>query len=220
MGQVVLVIGKSGSGKSASLRNFGVDEVGVFGVAGKLPPFRKRLPFVPGSDYGAITSGLLGSPYLSNVVDDAGYAIQLENISRSGEKGYEKFTDMAKHFVDLITTAVGLPPDNVTYFMMHPEIDERGEWSIKTVGKLLNEKVCIEGFFSLALTCEVRNGRHVFVVGNDGSNLAKAPMGMFNDTVMDNDLKAVDTTIREYYGLRPNDRNSGYYTEGNANHES
>ncbi len=202
MGTLVMVLGESGSGKSTSLRNFEPGEVGVFNVTGKPMPFRKQLPQVPSAGYQVITKTLAANNKRAYVVDDAGYLMQFDNFGRCKDTGYGKFTDMAKSFYELLRAAMATDRDTVVYFLLHPDRDDQGREKPKTIGKMLDEKLNVQGLFPIVLDCEVRDGKHVFVSQNDGYSLAKAPMEMLPE-VMDNDLKAVDAAIREYWGLKP-----------------
>ena len=207
MGNLIMVLGKSGSGKSTSLRNFEPDEVGVFSVAGKRLPFRGDLPIVQHAGYDRIAKILQANKRRCYVIDDATYLMQFDNFNRARETGYGKFTDMAVSFQQLLQRASWTSEDTNVYFLMHPDTDEMGREKPKTIGKMLDEKLCVEGLFPIVIDARVIQGedgsaRHVFVTQNDGSNLAKCPMGML-PPVMDNDLKAVDTAIREYWGMRP-----------------
>lgn len=204
MGVCVVVLGKSGSGKSTSLRNFEPEEVGILNVMGKPLPFRKKLESYDTDDYRTIEQCINSGKRRAWVIDDAGYLLQLENFARAKEAGYGKFVDIAVHFEHLIRTAQKAPKDTVTYLLMHPELDADGREKIKTAGKMIDEKFGIEGAVPILIDCEVRDGKHVFVTENDGTNLAKAPMGML-PPVMDNDLKAVDAAIREYWDMTPLD---------------
>lgn len=202
MGVCVLVLGASGSGKSTSLRNFEPGEVGVLNVLGKPLPFRKRLDTTDHPDYRMCRACITSGRRRAWVVDDAGYLMANENFARVNESGYGKFTDMAHNFQQLVQDATMAPPDTITYLFMHAEADAMGREKPKTVGRMLDEKYCIEGACPIVLDCRVVDGRHVFVAKNDGTNLAKAPMDMLPDE-MDNDLKAVDAKIREYWGMAP-----------------
>lgn len=197
-----MVLGDSGSGKSTSLRNFEPGEVGVFNVTGKPMPFRKHLPQAATSDYKAIKGKIEANDLRAYVVDDAGYLMQFDNFARAKVKGYDKFTEMADSFYQLLRTAMATDADTVVYFLMHPDTDEQGREKPKTIGKMLDEKLNVQGLFPIVIDCEVRDGAHVFVTKNDGFGIAKAPMDMLPD-VMDNDLKAVDSAIREYWGMAP-----------------
>jgi hypothetical protein len=207
MGNLIMVLGKSGSGKSTSLRNFAPDEVGVFSVAGKRLPFRGELPVVQHASYQRIAEIMAANRRRCYVIDDATYLMQLDNFARAKETGYGKFTDMAVSFQQLLQRASWTNEDTNVYFLMHPDTDDMGREKPKTIGKMLDEKLCVEGLFPIVIDARVVQGedgrpRHVFVTENDGSNLAKAPMGMLPPT-MGNDLKAVDTAIRDYWGMAP-----------------
>lgn len=207
MSNLVMVLGKSGSGKSTSLRNFAPDEVGVFSVAGKRLPFKGDLPVVQHADYQRIADVIAANRRRAYVIDDATYLMQFDNFARAKETGYGKFTDMAVSFQQLLRAASWTDEDTNVYFLMHPDVDEYGREKPKTIGKMLDEKLCVEGLFPIVIDARVIQGedgkpKHVFVTENDGTNLAKAPIGML-PPVMDNDLKAVDTAIREYWGMRP-----------------
>ena len=202
MGVCVLILGDSGSGKSTSLRNFQPDEVGIFNVMGKPLPFRRKLPKVDHANYGTIQQSLQRNKRRAYVVDDAGYLMSLENFRRAKETGYTKFTDMALNFERLIEWATQADEDTIVYLMMHYDRDADGRAKPKTIGRMLDEKFNIEGACPIVLQSTILDGKHVFVTKGDGFNAAKAPMDMLPD-VMDNDLKAVDSAIREYWGMKP-----------------
>ena len=207
MGNLVMVLGKSGSGKSTSLRNFAPDAVGVFSVAGKRLPFRSELPVVQHADYARIADVMAANRRRAYVIDDATYLMQFDNFARAKETGYGKFTDMAVSFQQLLRAASWTDEDTNVYFLMHPDLDEAGREKPKTIGRMLDEKLCVEGLFPIVIDARVIQGedgrpRHVFVTENDGTNLAKAPEGML-PPVMDNDLAEVDRLIRDYWGMRP-----------------
>jgi len=207
MGNIVMVLGRSGSGKSTSLRNFGADELAVLSVAGKRLPFKSGLPVMLNAGYQQCIDALSRNDRRCYVIDDAGYLMQFDNFSRAKETGFAKFTDFALNFQNLLSWATHTSDDTNVYFLMHPEFDDAGREKPKTVGRMLDEKLCVEGLFPIVIDCEVRTGedgriQHVFVTANDGRNLAKSPMGMLPD-VMDNDLKAVDDAIRDFWGMRP-----------------
>ena len=207
MGNLVMVLGKSGSGKSTSLRNFSPDAVGVFSVAGKRLPFRSELPVVQHADYARIADVMAANRRRAYVIDDATYLMQFDNFARAKETGYGKFTDMAVAFQQLLRSASWTDEDTNVYFLMHPDLDEQGREKPKTIGRMLDEKLCVEGLFPIVIDARVIQGddgrpKHVFITENDGTNLAKAPEGML-PPVMDNDLAEVDRLIREYWGMRP-----------------
>lgn len=145
------------------------------------------------------------------VIDDSQYLLLFEEMSKTKEKGYEKFTDMAQHFFDLLRFAQNeLPSDWTIYFLHHSKKDDQGFVSVMTTGKMLSEKIKIEGLFTIVLIAEVDQGKHYFLTNNeDGMSVAKSPMGMFEELKVDNDLKMVDDTIRDYYGIKKEAEKNG-----------
>lgn len=202
MGIPVLILGESGSGKSASLRNFEPEEVSVFNVAAKPMPFRKKLPTKATSDYGVITAGITQSRKRTFAIDDSQYLMCFESFARAKDAGYAKYTDFALHFYNLVQFIIRqTPPDVIVYFLHHTETDSNtGKVKAKTMGKMLDNQLTLEGLFSIVLFCQTDGKKHSFITQSDGYTTAKSPMEMFPE-VIDNDLKIVDQTIREYYQL-------------------
>lgn len=203
MGIPVLILGESGSGKSASLRNFDPGEIGIFNVAGKPLPFRKKLPAANNATYSVIEKALANPKLRAYAVDDSQYLLAFEFFDRAKETGYNKFTDIALHFRGLIQFVIEkTPPDCIVYFLHHTEQTGDGTYKAKTIGKMLDEKLTVEGLFSIVLLCRAEKDKHYFLTQAEGMSTAKSPMEMFPPEI-DNDLKAVDTAIREYWGLAP-----------------
>ena len=203
MGVLVLILGHSGSGKSTSLRNFEQGEIGIFNIIGKPLPFRGNLPRLDNPTYTQINATLAKNNLNAYCIDDAGYTMQMENIERADEAGWGKYTDMQGKFAKMLKMAKNTNADTITYFLMHPDYDANGRMKPKTIGKLLDEKLCLEGMFPIVLIAERNDSGYCFVTQTDGSTPAKSPMGMFAEVRIDNDLKAVDTAIREYWGMAP-----------------
>ena len=202
MAATVMIIGQSGSGKSASLRNFSPSDVFVVNVSGKSMPFRNNgLKIWKSSNYAQITKALNDAPYPSIVIDDATYLMTDEFMRTASVRGYDKFTDMANNFYNLVKSAAALPDNKIVYFLGHIEIDNYGNEKFKTIGKMLDEKICLEGMFTTVLKTVVLDGKYMFQTQTNGHDTCKSPMGMFKTALIDNDLKYVDDTIREYYGL-------------------
>ena len=202
MGIPVLILGESGSGKTASLRNFEPEEISIFNVAGKPLPFRKRLPKATTSNYNQIMGTMKKSPKKSFAIDDSQYLLCFEMFERTKETGYQKFTDMALNFYTLVQFIIKeLPDDVIVYFLHHTETAENGKIKAKTIGRMLDEKLTLEGMFSVVLLCKTDGTRHFFVTQSDGYTTAKSPMGMFEREIA-NDLKTVDRTIRAYYEIK------------------
>ena len=203
MAIAVLVMGASGTGKSASLRNFRPDEIGVINVAGKPLPFRSEIKSFKSDRYEEIVAILKKAKVKSLVIDDSQYLMANEFMRRASENGFQKFTDIGRNFwalVDMINH--DLPEDVIVYFMQHTELDANGNEKAKTIGKLLDEKITLEGLFSIVLKTAVVDGSYMFTTKNNGADTVKTPMGMFEQDLIENDLKAVDDAIREYYGLK------------------
>ena len=203
MGIPVLVLGESGSGKSTALRNFDPAEIGIFNVASKPLPFRKNMMVVNGAGYGTILKSLSNPKLKAYAIDDSQYLLAFEFFDRAQETGYGKFTELALNFRNLIQFVImNTPQDVIVYFLHHTERRDDGILKAKTIGKMLDEKLTVEGLFSIVLLCQARQDKHVFVTQSSGISTAKSPMDMFPGEI-DNDLKYVDTAIREYWGLNP-----------------
>lgn len=208
----VFVIGRSGSGKTYSIKNFKADEVGVISVEKGRLPFRTDIKTVRvPKDFAVNTSAQLNaakyswiqmiiskSKAKSIIIDDSQYLLVNELFDRSKEKGYDKFTDIAVNFRNLVHYVNDLPDeDKIVYFLHHSEADTDGREKAKTIGRMLDEKLTLEGCFDIVLYCQ----DHKFYTQAEGMSTAKTPEGLFEDAEIPNDLKAVDDAIREYYGL-------------------
>ena len=208
MATAVLIMGESGSGKSASLRNFSPNEISVFNVTNKPLPFKQgktKIPKIDNATYADIANALANPNKRAYVIDDAGYLLSFEMFKRANETGYSKFTDMAKNFFDMLDFInTKLPNDIIVYITMHTEDDsEMHRVKVKTIGKMLDQNLKIEGLFSIVLRAVQTEDGYKFVTRDDMVSTAKSPIGMWEEDMIDNDLKAVDTTIREYYDMKP-----------------
>ena len=203
MGVSVFVLGQSGTGKSTSLRNFKSDEILHVNVMSKPLPFKGRFAETHNGDsYADIAKAINATKKKTIEIDDAQYLMANEFMRRSGEVGYQKFTDIANNFWTLITSITNdLPFDVIVYLLMHTDTDDNGNEKAKTIGKLLDEKICIEGMTSIVLKTCVKDGVYTFTTQNNGHDTVKSPLGMFATYEIDNDLKFVDTTIREYWNI-------------------
>lgn len=207
MGLPVLIIGKSGSGKSTALRNCVNDSNwNLVNVLGKPLPFKGKVPQVVTDDYEQVKRCLTSSMAKSLVVDDAGYLITnyfMRNHSSKGQGNaiFSMYNTLADNFWNLVEYIKHLPDDKIVYIIMHEDTDDFGNVKPKTIGKLLDEKICLEGMFTIVLRCIQENGKHLFITQAEGGAVSKSPMGMFEDLEISNDLAYVDKTIREYYGL-------------------
>ena len=208
MATAVLIMGESGSGKSASLRNFAPNEISVFNVTNKPLPFKQgktKIPKIDNATYADIANALANPNKRAYVIDDAGYLLSFEMFKRANETGYSKFTDMAKNFFDMLDFInTKLPNDIIVYITMHTEDDsEMHRVKVKTIGKMLDQNLKIEGLFSIVLRAVQTEDGYKFVTRDDMVSTAKSPIGMWEEDMIDNDLKEVDRTIREYYDMKP-----------------
>lgn len=202
MGLGVLIEGESGTGKSYSIKNFDPEEVGIFEVEKTQLPFQKKFRVAKRAKYETIMTVLKEPKLKAYVIDDSQYLLVNENFDRAKEIGYGKFTEMALHFRNLIHWVnYGLPDDVIVYFLHHTETDTNtGKRKAKTIGKMLDNQLTVEGCFNIVLETLVENGQYYFITQSDGFSTAKSPEGMFEQKIP-NDLKAVDTRIREYWEL-------------------
>ena len=206
MGRFILIYGKSGSGKSRSLKNFGEDEIFLVNVIGKELPFRNKFKYVSTTDdMNTIIAGLQRMPCKTAVIDDAGYIMTSQFMAghsqpKKGASSFDLYNDIADNFWRLIREIKALPDDVNVYLIMHEETNDYGDTRLRTIGKLLNDKVCIEGMSAIVLRCVTMGKEHFFRTQTDGSDITKSPEEMFAGATVENDLKAVDDAIREYYG--------------------
>jgi hypothetical protein len=201
MAVLVMVYGQSGTGKSTSLRNFKNDEVAVVNVSGKPLPFRGDIKPYNSDNYGKIMAAIKQTDRKSIVIDDATYLMVNEFMRTAKQIGYQKYTDMAVSFNQLIEFAASLPDDKIVYFMGHSDQADDGREHFKTIGKMLDNYVTVEGRFTIVLKTVVQDGKYMFSTQNNGQDTVKSPMGMFDAALVDNDLKAVDDAIRDYWGM-------------------
>lgn len=203
MGIPVLILGESGSGKSTSLRNFDPNEIGVFNVGGKPLPFRKKMKVINGATYNTIMKEFQKPNFKKYVIDDAQFLMSdqyFDNINTSDNFGL--FKSIGCNFRGLIKFVIDqMPNDVIVYFLQHVEMSPTGIIKAKTMGKLLDEKDTIEGRCAIVLLCKSEKSKHFFVTQSEGVSTAKSPMDMFDSLEIDNDLKMVDQTIREYWNL-------------------
>ena len=201
MGLDVFVCGESGSGKSASMRNCQPERFGVINVSKKPLPFKSRLKVLSTDSYDVIKKALRKAEARSIVIDDSQYLMVNAFMRRSNERGYDKFTEIAYNHWDLIRFVCDeLPADKIVYFMSHIERDQNGFEKVKTIGRMLDQYITLEGMSSIVLKTQTEDGKYYFRTHNSGSDTVKSPIGMFESDTIDNDLQLVDDIIRNYYG--------------------
>lgn len=201
-------MGESGSGKSASLRNFAPNEISVFNITSKPLPFKQgktKIPKIDNATYEDIANALSKPNKRAYVIDDAGYLLSFELFKRASEKGYDKFIDMAKNFFNMLEFInTKLSNDIIVYITMHTEDDsEMHKTKAKTIGKMIDQNLNLEGLFTIVLRAMQTEDGYKFITRDDRVSTAKSPIGMFENDIMDNDLKEVDKVIREYYDMKP-----------------
>lgn len=208
MAEPILIYGKSGSGKSRSLKNFKDDEIFFVNVISKRLPFPKKFKYeAKTTNYQTIKEQLAKMPCKVAVIDDAGYLMTNtfmsgHNNPKSGGSTFDLFNKIGDEFWDLILfIKKNLPEDVRVYFIMHELSNDIGEVKVRTIGKLLDEKVCIEGMFTVCLHCMTTGQRHYFKTQGGSNDIAKSPEDMF-ELEIDNDLKMVDDRIVEFYGFK------------------
>ena len=197
----VLLIGQSGSGKSTSLRNFTKDEIAVVNVLGKPLPFKNDFNAPKLDKYDEILKAIAGTKKKTIVIDDANYLITNEFMNKSSVKGFDKYNEMGNNFFNLINGIKNIQGGKTVYLIMHEDTDENGNVKPKTIGKLLDDKVNIQGMFTICIRSMYDNGNYIFRLKTNGQDCVKTPFGMFETDSMENDLKEFDKVVRDYYEL-------------------
>lgn len=225
MGTATLILGESGTGKSTSLRNIDPADAILIKAVGKPLPFRSKdwTPWdaktktgsvVVSDEWNHILTIIKKAPAYGKkiiIVDDFQYVMSNEFMRRSEEKSFDKFTEIGRHAWEVIKAAQDAPDDLRVYFLAHTEETAMGRTKMKTIGKMLDEKITVEGMFTIVLRTLTRDDKFFFTTKNNGSDTVKSPMGMFETNEIDNDLAHVDATICEYYGI-----NNVHHIKGSA----
>ena len=208
MATPVLIIGKSGAGKSTSLRNCaGNDDWNLIRVLDKPLPFKGKINGWPTDNYLEVMKCLAASKAHNIVIDDAGYLItntfmRGHSSTGSGNAQFQFYNQMADNFWNLIMFIINkLPPNKIVYMMMHEQQEDFGNIRPKTIGKLLDEKVTIEGMFTIVLRAVKDSQGYAFITQSEDMAVSKSPMGMFESERIDNDMKLVEEAIRSYYEI-------------------
>ena len=202
MGMPILILGESGTGKTTSLRNFKEGEIALVNVTGKALPFRGNFEMLKNTtDASKILRFMRETKAKRIIIDDCQYIMSFQYMRRIKENGWDKFNELQSDFFNIIDAVPSLPDDVIVYFLSHLETKDDGRQKIKTIGKMLDEKITIEGMFTTVLKTHVSDGKYYFLTQNSGSDTVKSPLGMFGDFAIDNDLKYVDEKIRNYYQL-------------------
>lgn len=212
MSILTLILGESGTGKTSSLRNLDPAQTLLIQAVPKPLPFRStgwrvHSKAAPGNiirtdDADKICAVLANSKAPVVIVDDWQYILANEFMRRTNETGFQKFTDIGKAAWNVLTTAASCG-DKRVYLLAHTDTADDGRVKVKTIGKLLDEKICVEGLVTICLRTAVRDGRYYFSTRNSGNDTVKSPIGLFADHYIDNDLATVDSAIAAYYSDDP-----------------
>ncbi|CAJ0701756.1 hypothetical protein LMG19089_02919 [Ralstonia edaphis] len=217
MSIATMIIGESGTGKSTSLRNLDPQNTLLIQAVKKPLPFRS-------TDWKPVVKGQGGSVFVSDnsahivaamqrtdkeiiVIDDFQYVLANEFMRRvtdneTGNGAFAKYNEIARHAWDVLMTSTSLPDNKRVYILSHTSTDDFGKTKIKTIGKLLDEKIVMEGLVTIVLRTLVANGDYMFSTKNNGQDTVKSPIGLFESDLIENDLAQVDKAITAYYDLK------------------
>lgn len=203
MAQMLLIMGESGTGKSTSMRNCDPATTTVINPVGKPLPFKGKFEMLNGETESRKICKFMREQAAAGkkliVVDDFQYILSVPYMNRIKENGWDKWNDFGANYFEIIEVCKELPEDVVVAYMTHTETLENGITTIKLIGKLLREKITIEGLFTIVLRTGVNEGRYYFYTQNSGKDTVKSPMGMFPAYAIDNDLNYVADKIRNFY---------------------
>lgn len=197
-----MILGKSGTGKTASLRNFAPDDVALIQVVKKPLPFR-AVGWTPYQTdrWDSIIAAMRKTQRKVIVIDDYQYLLANEFMRRTDEMGFTKFTEIGRHAWEVLTAAAALPNDVRVYILSHTEEVDGGHIKMKTIGRMLDEKITLEGLVTIVLRTQVQDGQYHFSTQNSGNDTVKSPMSMFDSNYIANDLAEIDITICKYYDI-------------------
>ncbi len=207
MAQMILIMGESGTGKSTSLRNCDPANTAVVNPVAKPLPFKASVKFsmLNGeTDSREICRWMKSQAAAGKkliVVDDFQYILAVPYMNRIKETGWDKYNDFGANYFEIIRVCEELPEDVVVAYMTHSETLDTGLTTVKLIGKLLREKITIEGLFTVVLRTGVNEGKYYFFTQNSGKDTVKSPMGMFPAYAIDNDLNYVVDKIRNFYEI-------------------
>ena len=216
MSITTMVLGESGTGKTTSLRNLDPVHTLLIQMVKKPLPFRSS-DWKPATKEGGTVFVTDSSATICEamkrtkkeviVIDDFQYLLANEFMRRvtdveTGNGAFAKYNEIARHAWDVLMAASSLPDNKRVYILSHTSTDDFGKTKIKTIGKLLDEKIVMEGLVTIVLKTVVQNGNYLFSTKNSGADTVKSPLGLFDDELIENDLSVVDSSIFNYYGLQ------------------
>lgn len=221
MSTSTMIIGESGTGKSASLRNMDPTDTLLIQAVKKPLPFRSK-DWKYFDRENCPTGNIIVSDLSSEIVaamnktrksvivlDDFQYVMANEFMRRVtdvevGNSAFAKYNEIARHAWDILTASTNLAANKRVYILSHTSTDEFGKTKIKTIGKLLDEKIVMEGLVTIVLRTTVINDQYLFRTKNNGNDTVKSPIDLFQSETVPNDLAAVDKAITEFYGITEN----------------
>ncbi len=217
MSNTILVIGESGSGKSTSIRNLNPLETVIINVLDKPLPFKgfkknyiktatedKKVNYFATDEANKIKQAIdkvnQSRPEVKNIIiDDFQYIMANEFMRRALERGYDKFSEIGQKTWDLIKHISQGREDINCFILSHSDEDPSGKVKCKTIGKMLDDKICVEGMFTIVLHALTSDNKYKFLTQHDGKHLAKSPLGMFKEKYIDNDLLEINKAINDYF---------------------
>lgn len=218
MSIATMILGESGTGKSTSLRQLNPTNTLLIQTVKKPLPFRSKdwLPVVKGGGGSVFVTdssdkmvrAMAATDKEVIIIDDFQYLLANEFMRRVtdkevGNSSFAKYNDIARHAWDVLMQASSLAPNKRVYILSHTNTDDFGKTKIKTIGKLLDEKIVMEGLVTIVLRTDVVNEQYKFRTRNSGNDTVKSPLGLFDDDMIENDLAMVDAAICDYYGITP-----------------
>lgn len=212
MSNATLIIGQSGTGKSTSLRNLDHKSTFILNVLDKPLPFRgyKSKYNSELKNYYATDDWVKLCEYIraiderrpeikTLIIDDFQYLLANEFMKRASERGFDRFTDIAQHAWMVIKTLTSTRPDLYCFVLSHSDTDSQGKVKAKTIGKMLEDKITLEGMFTVCFHSMIVDDQYKFLTQSDGVHLAKSPLGMFDDKLIDNDLNLIIPIMQDYF---------------------
>lgn len=212
MSTTTLILGPSGSGKSTSLRNLNPDSTYIFGILDKPLPFRgyrkkysqEKKNYHVSDDYRTLLTYIKAinerRPEITTlIVDDFQYLLAHEFMNRVSERGYDKYSELAFHAWSVIKALTETRDDLHCFVLTHSDTDQNGNMKIKTIGRLLEDKIALEGMFTCCLFSMVVDGEYKLLTNSDGIHLSKSPLGLFDTLHIDNDLQYVKEKMNDYF---------------------
>lgn len=213
MSNTILLMGQSGTGKSSSVRSLNADETFIINVLNKPLPFKgwkarynkdKKNYFSSDNaqEIMQVINAISSNPKYSHIktiiIDDFQYVMANEYMRRANETGYSKFTQIGQNAWKIIEYCISSREDIDIFVLSHTEVDKEGNVKCKTIGNMLDEKITLEGMFTVVLHSMLRDDKYVLLTQFDGTHIAKSPLEMFDDRYIDNDLSYVKQKIKEY----------------------